>query len=183
VTTPEDIDFARQIRAELADPAPQGFAFTDQMARQDSALQALIERLHEHPDPAEVARAVALALADERDGWTLLKLIEIAERLNSKLTAEALMRVVSDPPGDEQRARFLAGRACEVLLKLPLDYETRLRANELSKGPLEDAFRARLGAQRERQLQRPRRLEWLILIAVMVTALLGFAIAWTALDR
>jgi hypothetical protein len=178
-----DEDFSRMIRAELSDPAPQGFAFTDHLLRQDAALEKLVARLREHADPAEVERALAHALSVEREGWALLKLLEVTERLAPVAAADALMEIARNPPGEGQRAQFLAGRACEVLLKLPLDYATRLRANDLSKEKLEDAFRYRLGAQRERSLQRPRRAEWLLLVVLMVVALVGFAIGWAALDR
>jgi hypothetical protein len=179
----DDIAFAQTIRAELADPAPQGFAFTDQLFRQDAALEHLTARLRAHPDAGEVERALVHALLAERDGWVLLKLLELTERLAPKGAAEALIKIAQDPPGDEGRARFLAGRACEVLLKLPLGYETRRRANEASKGKLEDPFRYRLGALRERQLQRPRRVEWLLLVVMMALVLGGLLVAWAALDR
>jgi hypothetical protein len=175
-------DLARQIRAELADRAPEGLLFTDLLIRQDDALQRVSARLQEYPDRSEVERALALALADEKDGWTLLKLLELAERLQPLAAAAALMSIAATKSADE-RGRFLAGRACEVLLKLPLDLAGRSQANEVCRGPLEDAAAFRVGADRERQLQRPRRLEWLLLIGLLALAIAGLIFAATALGR
>ena len=70
----------------------------------------------------------------------------------------------------------------EVLLKLPLDLETRARAAELSKAPLEEAAEARGQAVRARAMHRPRRVEWAILAAVMLLGLTGLVYAFQALD-
>ncbi len=175
-------DLAIQIRTELSDRPPEGFHFTDHLIRQDEALEKTAAGLESHADRAEVERAVARALADEKDGWTLLKLLELVERMQLLGAAEALMAIASSPGGD-QRARFLAGRACEVLLKLPLDLEARTRANTVCKVPLEEVGRFRLGSQRERALQRPRRIEWLLVIGLFALAIAALIFAVTALGR
>jgi hypothetical protein len=176
-------ELSAQIRAELSDRAPEGFHFTDHLIRQDAALERLTEQLRAHPDVSEVERAVGRAVSEEKDGWTLLKLFELVERLTLTGTSASLMQLASEPPGDGPRSRFLAGRACEVLLQLPLDYETRTRANEICKLPLDEIARFRMGAQRERTMQRPRRVEWIILAIVMLLALAGLGFALFALER
>lgn len=175
-------DLAAQIRAELSDSAPVGFYFTDHVVRQDEALQRLIRSLEQYSDRAEVERALSRALLDERQGWVLLKLLEIAERLAFAGLAPALMEL-AQAPAETERAQFLAGRACEVLLKLPLDLQSRARANEACKGPLQDLVRYRLGSERERRLQRPRRIEWFLLALLMAGALGALIFAVTALGR
>jgi hypothetical protein len=175
-------DLALQIRAQLSDRAPEGFHFTDQVIRQDEALERTAARLEEHPDRSEVERALARAVEDEKDGWTVLKLLELVERMQLLGAAEALLKIASSPARDE-RSRFLAGRACEVLLKLPLDLEARSRANAVCKSPLEDVGRLRLGSQRERALQRPRRIEWLLVIGLFALAIAALIFAVTALGR
>ncbi len=137
------VDLAAQIRTELSDRAPEGFHFTDHVIRQDAALERLTEQLRSHPDRPEVERAVAHAVTEEKDGWILLKLMELMERLDLSGAAPALMKVAQHPPGEGARSQFLAGRACEVLLKLPLDLETRARANEICKIPLQQMARHR----------------------------------------
>src|SRR5690606_32033961 len=99
--------------------------------------------------------------------------LELSERLATAANAPALLKVVESPPGESDRAMFVAGRACEVLLKLPLDLETRAKADALCRVPLEEVSRFRLGAQRARQLHRPRLVEWALLIGLMVIGLLG----------
>jgi len=175
-------DLAIQIRTELSDRAPEGFHFTDQVIRQDEALGRTAARLETHPDRSEVERALARALEDETDRWTILKLLELAERLQLLGTAPALMKLATST-GDDERSRFLAGRACEVLLKLPLDLEDRTRANAACKAPLEQVARFRRGADRERVLQRPRRIEWLLVIALLALAMAALIFAFTALGR
>jgi hypothetical protein len=111
----------------------------------------------------------------EQNGWVLLKLIELADRLQLDAAAPALLRIAREPPGEGERSLFLAGRACEVLLKLPLDVTTRAEANQVCLVPLERVTQFRLGAQVERLLQRPRRLEWALLATLMALGLAGFA--------
>ncbi len=177
--TPDDgsAELAAQIRAELTDVAPQGFHFTDHVIRQDAALERLTTQLREHTNPSEVEAALCLALDGEKDRWTLLKLLELAERLALPGFSPALMRLAQQPPGEDPRARFLSGRASEVLLRLPLDYATRLAANEVCKAPLEDIARYRMGAAREQRMQRPRRAEWALLAGLMAVFLIGLAVA------
>ncbi len=174
---------ARQIRTELSEKAPEGFHFTDHVARQDQALQRLSDQLAAHDDRAELTLALSRALADEQDGWTLLKLLELADRLSLPGTADALISVVQRSAGEDARARFLSGRACEVLLRLPLDLAQRAKANAVSEGRLEDVQRYRLGAQRAVSLHRPRRVEWALLVGVMVVGLVGLVVAFLALER
>lgn len=175
------VDLAAHIRTELSDEAPQGFHFTDHLIRQDSALERLTEQLRGHGDMAEVERAIALAVSQEHDGWTQLKLLELVERLGLVATAPALMELVEKRAGaEDDRSRFLAGRACEVMLKLPLDLESRTRANDLCKGPLEDVGRFRMSAERVRSLHRPRRAEWILLAVVMVLGIGGLVFAFLA---
>jgi hypothetical protein len=179
VTTAAE-DLALQIRSELSDTAPQGFAFNDHVVRQDAALERVAKQLLAHPDAVEVDAALSRALSDEKDGWTLLKLVDLAERVGTPAPAAALMAVAAQPQPDE-RGRFLAGRACEVLLKLPLDLETRNRANAVCRQPLDDLVRFRLGAQRAQALHRPRRVEWTLLAVLMAIALAGLVLALRAL--
>jgi hypothetical protein len=176
-------DLAIQIRTELADSPPQGFLFNDHVIRQDVALERLAERLRAHPDGAEVSAAVRRALSDEHDGWVLLKLLELVERLTLAPTAPALIALAARPLTEDDRARFLSGRAAEVLLKLPLDLATRAQANAVTQAPLEDIARFRMGAQRAQQMHRPRQAEWTLLVVLMAVAVLGFALAWRALGR
>lgn len=176
-------DLAAQLRAELSDRAPEGFHFSDHVIRQDAGLEQLTTRLREHGDDREVALALGRAVSEERDGWTLLKLLELTERLGLTGTAPALLELARRPPGDDLRSRFLAGRACEVMLKLPLDYETRIAANEVCKQPLADIARFRMGAAKERAIHRPRKLEWAILVGLMVVGLAGFLFALLALGH
>ncbi len=177
------LDLAAQIRAELSDRAPEGFHFTDHVIRQDEALERLTARLRHHPDPSEVERALAYAIEQERAGWTLLKLLELVERLKLLGTAPALIKLAQAPPGQGDRAQFLAGRACEVMLRLPLDLETRTRANQICKVPLQQVARYRMGAEKERSLQRPRRTEWLLLVLLMAIGIAALIFAATALER
>ena len=181
MTSDPAVDLSLQIRAELADPAPQGFAFNDHLLRQDAALERLASSLKSHGDAAEVERAVALALGDEQDGWKLLKLLELADRLSLLGATGALMALAEHPPGGDERSRFLAGRACEVLLKLPLDLEMRGKANQLCQGPLLHVATYRRGASKQTSLQRPRRVEWAILVALMLLGSLGLLFALKAL--
>jgi len=176
-------DLALQIRTELADSPPQGFLFNDHVIRQDASLERLAERLRSHPDGAEVGAAVHRALSDERDGWVQLKLLELVERLTLAAAAPALIALAGRPQTEDDRSRFLSGRAAEVLLKLPLDLETRNRANAVTQGPLEEIARFRMGAQRAQQMHRPRRAEWTLLVVLMAVAVIGFALAWRALGR
>ncbi len=175
-------DLALQIRAELSERAPEGFHFSDHLIRQDEALQRTAARLEAHPDPSEVERALALAIANERDGWTLLKLLELVERMGLPGAAPALIQLASSPT-PEQRSRFVAGRACEVLLKLPLDLAARARANKVCKKPLEEVASFRMGAEREQRLQRPRRIEWLLLFGLVALAVAALIFAASALER
>ena len=171
------IDLARQIRTELSEPAPQGFQYHERMLGQDESLQRLCQQLAADPNTQEVEQAVIQALNTEQDGWVLLKLVELADRLQIAAVAAALLRVAREPPGEGERSMFLAGRACEVLLKLPLDLKTRAEANQVCSVPLERVTQFRLGAQTERLLQRPRRLEWILLATLMALGLGGFAYA------
>ncbi|MGQ0506878.1 MAG: hypothetical protein ACT4TC_16325 [Myxococcaceae bacterium] len=168
---------ARQIRTELSDVEPQGFHFNDSAVRQDAALERMVEQLKAHDDAQELERALSLALLEEKEGWTQLKLLEVTDRLRLVGTAEALMSLAADPPDEGPRRDFLAGRACEVLLRLPLNLEQRARANELSKGRMEDMQRFRLGAQRVRNLHRPRLAEWSLLVVLMLVSLSGLVFA------
>ena len=175
-------DLASQIRAELSERAPEGFHFSDHLIRQDEGLMRTAARLEVHPDQTEVERALALAIANERDGWTLLKLLELVERMQLCGAAPALIELASTPAADE-RWRFVAGRACEVLLKLPLNLAARARATEVCKQPLEDVARFRMGAEREERLQRPRRIEWLLLLGLVALAIAALIFAASALER
>ena len=175
-------DLAIQIRTELSDRAPEGFHFSNHLIRQDEALQRTAMRLEAHPDRSEVERALARALDDEEDGWTSLKLLELVDRMQLLGAATALIKLASSTTHDE-RARFLAGRACEVLLRLPLDLEARARANAVCKAPLAEVARFRLGAERERALQRPRRIEWLLVIGLFALAIAALIFAVSALGR
>jgi hypothetical protein len=175
-------DLAIQIRTELSDRAPEGFRFSDHLIRQDEALERTAVRLEAHPDRSEVERALALAIAEEKEGWTLLKLLELVERMQLLGAAPAVLGLASSPAPDE-RARYLAGRACEVLLKLPLDREARARANSVCKVPLEQAGVFRLGAERERALQRPRWIEWLLVIGLMALAIAALIFAVSGVGR
>jgi len=168
------VDLARQIRAELSEPAPEGFQFVEHVMRQDAGLERLSKRLSAHPDPAEVESALSHALRTERSGWVLLKLIELTDRLQPSTAAPALLDLAAHPPGEGERSTFLAGRACEVLLKLPLDVKTRGEANRICGAPLDRIHQFRLGAETERLLQRPRRLEWILLAALMALGVGGF---------
>src|SRR5207248_2807284 len=106
-----------------------------------------------------------LLLEQERDGWAQLKVLELCDRLAPAALAPALMQYAqSRKDAAQQRVRFLAARACEVLLRLPLDLETRARAAQLSQGPLQEIAATRGQAIRARALHRPRRVEWAILI-------------------
>lgn len=176
------LDLAAQVRSELSDRAPEGFHFTDHVIRQDEAIERLTAQLRAHGDPFEVERALSYAVREERNGWTLLKLLEVIERLHPAGTADALMRMAEAPPGEGDRAAFLSGRACEVILRLPLDLETRNRANEICKAPLQRIARYRLGAEKERSLQRPRALEWTLLAALMAIGIAALIFAATALQ-
>jgi hypothetical protein len=179
-STNDTSDLAAQIRSELADHAPQGFHFNDHVIRQDAALDRLVERLKALDDSALVAGAASQAMTEERDGWTLLKILELVERLELVGTAPALMKLAQSGREEDDRSKFLAGRASEVLLKLPLDYQTRLQANEVTKGPLQDVVRFRMGADKERALHRPRRAEWTLLVVLMVVFLVGLFVAFRA---
>ena len=83
----------------------------------------------------------------------------------------------------DERGRYLAGRACEVMLKLPLDLATRNRVNDVSRGPLEDIARFRMGAERAQRMHRPRQVEWTLLVILMALAGAGLIVAWVALGR
>jgi|SRR6516162_1430327 len=168
------MDLARQIRAELSEPAPQGFQFVEHVMRQDAGLELLSRRLAAHSDRAEVEDALSHALRIEQSGWVLLKLIELADRLQPSAAAAALLGLAEHPPGEGERSTFLAGRACEVLLKLPLDVKARAEANRICGPPLQSIHQFRLGAERERLLQRPKRLEWILLAALMALGVGGF---------
>ncbi len=178
--TDEALELALSIRIAVADRPPEGFSFQEHVVRQDEGLARLIDQLKSH-DGAVVGPALEKLIAEEQDGWTLLKLLELAERLELPQVAPALLQVVQSPPEQGDRRRFLAGRACEVMLKLPLAYDERMRANELCQAPLADLARFRLGAERERALHRPRRIEWLLLVVLMALGLGAFVFAWMAL--
>jgi hypothetical protein len=167
---------ARQIRTELSDAPPEGFRFSDHVVHQDSALERLAEQLQK--EPLEVVdSALSEALRTERSGWTAVKLIELVERLGARGCADALIDVAKNPPEQGDRRKFLAGRACEVLLKLPLDRATRLRADGACQIPLQEIASFRLGSQRELKMHRPRKIEWALLVVLMGLALTGLAIA------
>ncbi len=174
---------ATQIRTELKEAAPEGFHFTDHLIRQDAALLRLSEQLTAFDDRDALTAALSQALREEHDGWTLLKLLELLDRLRLPGTADALIDLAQRPPGDDDaRSRFLAGRACEVLLRLPLDLAQRARANAVSEGRMEDVQRYRLGAARVAGLQRPRRVEWALLVGFMVVGLIGLLYGLLALE-
>ena len=175
------LDLAAQIRAELSDRAPEGFAFNDHLLRQDASLERMVAKLKEHGDQREVAAAISEAVQSEHRDWTLLKLLELADRLLLPDVAQALIALAENTSAETERGQFLAGRACEVLLRLPLDVPTRARANQVCRLPLQRVARFRLGTDRERMLQRPRRVEWTLLVVLMVLALAGFAFAFLAL--
>jgi len=179
------IDLAVQIRADLSDLAPQGFNFRDHLLRQDAVLQRLSEHLRAHPDAAEVERAIAHALATEPDEWVLLKLVELSDRLSLPGTAQALLGIAqrSGPACPERirrgdRGLFLSGRACEVLLKLPLDLALRAEANRVCQIPLKKIAEFRHGEETQRLLYLPRRFEWALLILLMLAAVGGLLFAY-----
>src|SRR5262245_51670637 len=129
---------ALHIASELRDPEPAGFQFDEAVLRQDVGLQQLVDHLAAEK-PAEVGEALGLLLEREGDGWTQLKVLELADRLAPVSMAEALIRYVQQRSNDPQpRTRFLAARACEVLLRLPLGLEARARAADLSVKPLRE---------------------------------------------
>src|SRR4051812_13258237 len=172
---------AQHVAAELRDPEPKGFQFDEAVLRQDAGLQQLADDLVAEPE-AHVAEALGALLEQERDGWVQLKVLELADRLGPVGRARALMRYGEARRGaGEPRARFLASRACEVLLRLPLDREARARAADLSKGPLREVGQVRGQALRARALHRPRRVGWGILVAVMALGLAGLIYAFQAL--
>jgi len=177
LAAPDLTALSRQIRTELSDTAPQGFHFGDQVLRQDAGLERLATHLRSLP-PAELGAALSESLLEEKDGWTLLKLLELVERLETRGCADALVELAQNPPGEGDRRKFLAGRACEVLLRLPLDERSRHRADAACKIPLQEIQLFRLGADRERKLHRPRRVEWALLMGLMLLALTGL---WLAL--
>lgn len=172
---------AQHVAAELRDPEPRGFQFDELVLRQDVGLQQLADHLAAEP-PADVGEALGLLLEQEQDGWTQLKVLELADRLAPVSMAPALIRYVQQREGGpDSRTRFLAARACEVLLRLPLDLEARSRAAELSAQPLREAALVRGEALRSRTLQKPRRVEWAILVAVMLLGLSGLVYAFQSL--
>lgn len=180
--TEEGEALAQHVAAELRDPEPKGFQFDELVLRQDTGLQKLADHLAGEP-VEHVAEALARLLEQERDGWVQLKVLELADRAAPLAMAPALMEYVrARREASEPRVRFLAARACEVLLKLPLDLEARAQASELSKAPLAEAAEARGRAARARAMHRPRRVEWAILVAVMVLGLGGLLFAFQALD-
>lgn len=180
--TQEGESLASHIAAELRDPEPKGFQFDELVLRQDAGLQRLAEHLQAEPE-AEVAEALGLLLEREPDGWTQLKLLELCDRVAPLAMAPALMRYAeARVSAAEPRTRFLAGRACEVLLKLPLDLEARARAQALSERPLREAAELRGQALRSRSLHRPRRVEWVILVLLMLLGLSGLLFAFQALS-
>jgi len=172
---------AQHVAAELRDPEPKGFTFDEAVLRQDASLLRLAEHLGKEPE-APVAEALGRLLEQERDGWVQLKVLELADRLAPVALAPALIRYAEAKAGaEEPRVRFLAGRACEVLLRLPLDLEARAKAQALSARPLQEVVSARGQALRARAMHRPRRVEWAILVAVMVLGLSGLIYAFQAL--
>jgi hypothetical protein len=173
-------ELAEHLLTELRDPEPKGFQFQDHVLRQDAGLEKLTESLRAE-EPAALSAALGAALSRERDGWTLLKIVELCDRLAPPGLEGALMRFVEERAEGDDRQRFLAGRAAEVLLRLPLDLAARARAGELSQGPLRDLERFRRREQAARLLHRPRRVEWAILAAMMALGLLGTVLAFRAL--
>ena len=172
---------AQHIASELRDPEPAGFQFDEAVLRQDVGLQHLVDHLAAEP-PADVGEALGLLLEQERDGWTQLKVLELADRLAPVSMSPALIRYVQGRSNAEDaRTRFLAARACEVLLRLPLGLEARARAAELSVAPLREVSEVRGQAMRTRAIQRPRRVEWAILVLVMVLGISGLVFAFLAL--
>lgn len=172
---------AQHVAAELRDPEPAGFQFDELVLRQDVGLQQLADHLAAEPAEA-VGEALGLLLDQEQEGWTQLKVLELADRVAPRSMAPALIRYVQARAGaGDPRTRFLAARACEVLLRLPLDLEARARAAELSAEPLREVAEYRGQALRTRAMQRPRRLEWAILVAVMVLGISGLIYAFQAL--
>jgi hypothetical protein len=177
----EGESLAQHVAAELRDPEPKGFAFDEAVLRQDASLQRLAEHLGKEPG-AHAAEALGRLLEQERDGWVQLKVLELADRLAPVELAPALMRYVESRAGaEEPRVRFLAGRACEVLLRLPLDLEARARAQAISARPLHEVALARGQALSARAMHRPRRVEWAILVAMMALGLSGLIYAFQAL--
>jgi hypothetical protein len=172
---------AQHVAAELRDPEPKGFTFDEAVLRQDASLTRLSEHLGQEPE-AQVAEALGRLLEQERDGWAQLKILELADRLAPAALAPALLQYVeARRKAEEPRVRFLAGRACEVLLRLPLDRELRAKAQAISAGPLQEVASARGQALRARAMHRPRRVEWLILVAMMVLGIAGLLYAFQAL--
>jgi len=180
--TQEGESLASHLAAELRDPEPAGFRFDDLVLRQDEGLRRLAEQLSHEPE-AEVAEALGLLLEREGGGWVQLKLLELCDRLAPLRLAPALLRYLeARASSDEPGARFLAGRAGEVLLGLPLDLETRARAQAISAGPMREAAELRAQAARSRSLHRPRRAEWAILVAAMLLGLCGLVYALQAVS-
>src|SRR3954469_5356356 len=107
---------AQHIASELRDPEPAGFRFDEAVLRQDVGLQQLADHLAAEP-PADVGEALGILLEQERDGWTQLKVLELADRLAPKAMAPALIRYVQERSSDpEPRTRFPAARARGVRL-------------------------------------------------------------------
>src|SRR4051812_36556667 len=151
----EGESLAQHLAAELRDPEPRGFQFDEAVLRQDAGLQRLADHLGAEPE-APVAEALGLLLEQERDGWGQLKLLELADRLAPAAMAPALLRYVETRISSaEPRVRFLAARACEVLLRMPLDLELRARASALSAQPLQEVSQVRGQALRARAMHRP----------------------------
>jgi hypothetical protein len=143
----------------------------------------LANRLRAHQDWSELERAINYAFSETRDGWTRLKLLELVDRLSLLGAAPALLHLAQHPETDDPRSEFVAGRACEILLRLPLNLEMRKAADDACAVPLTRLAAFRAGAQRERLQQRPRHLEWLLLIFLMALALIGFIVALFAIER
>lgn len=173
-------ELAEHLLTELRDPEPKGFHFQDHVLRQDTGLDRLTESLRTEA-PEALASALGMALSREQDGWTQLKIIELCDRLAPPGLEGALIRFLEERAGGDDRERFLAGRAAEVLIRLPLDRAARARASEVSQGPLQELERFRRREQAARSVHRPRRVEWAILAVMMALGLLGTAVAFRAL--
>jgi hypothetical protein len=175
-------ELLQHLIAELSDEEPKGFGFDELVLRQDAALERLHSQLSQEP-PEVIAGALGEALGHGLHGWGQLKLLELCDRSPHLELAEPLMAFArARVDSTVARERFLAGRACEVLVKLPLNLDARARANELSKLLLPEVQSAKERAQRERSMHRPRRIEWGILAAMMATGLFGLWFALQALD-
>lgn len=150
------------------------------MARRPDALEPLLEKLAADERP-RLEAALSQLLASEQDGPKQLLLLDVIEKMSLTGTFDGLIEVVKlHKQSEDPRLRFLAGRASEVLLRLPLNLTQRAIANSVCQDSLLEGQRLRLQAERASAMQRPRRIEWALLAALMAMALAGIIYAFVA---